>query len=135
VDSATLATRGSDAPLDPLGGTAARIGDDDTSAPTVGPDSEVFSGVLESRFGSRNGRGWLLQFNATLPQTLALGASGWDDTASIVPAAAVSIDKGSPGCLWMRKARPSMALRRVPHGLRSDLGDRQPLPRCLARHP
>ena len=36
-----------------------------------------------------NSRGWMLHFNAGLTQTKIPGAFGWDNTPSIVPAAAV----------------------------------------------
>ena len=64
LDSRTLAVKGRVALLDPLTGTRARVSDDGTSSPTVGPDGAVFFGVLEAVFGSHNGRGWLLHFDA-----------------------------------------------------------------------
>ena len=66
LDSGTLDVKGKAALLDPAFGTPARITDDSTASPTVGPDGDVFFGVLESAFGSHNGRGWLLHFDATL---------------------------------------------------------------------
>ena len=90
LDSSTLAVTGKAALLDPGTGTPARISDDASASPTVGPDGEVFFGVLETTFGSHNGRGWLLHFDATLAATRVPGGFGWDDTASVVPASMVA---------------------------------------------
>ncbi len=56
--------------LDPSTGTPGRISDDSTASPTVGPDGDVYFGVLERTFGTHNARGWLLHFDA------ALGSAG-----------------------------------------------------------
>lgn len=89
IDSATLTTRSRVALLDPATGSAAQIIGDSTASPTVGPDGDVYFGVLESTPRANNNRGWLLHFNGTLAQTKIPGAFGWDDTATIVPASAV----------------------------------------------
>jgi hypothetical protein len=97
LDSTTLATQGKVLLLEPGAGTRARISDDATSSPTIGPDGDVFYGVLESAFGTHNGRGWLLHFDAALATSKVPGSFGWDNTASIVPAAMVpSYSGGSP---------------------------------------
>lgn len=71
--------------------------DDGTASPTVGPDGDVYFGVIENPLGSNHLRGWLLHFDATLSQTKTPAAFGWDDTASIVPTSAVpSYDGSSP---------------------------------------
>jgi hypothetical protein len=78
------------APLvDPATGTPALISGDSTASPTVGPDGDVYFGVLEANFPAHNARGWLLHFDSALAQTRIPGAFGWDDSASIVPTAAV----------------------------------------------
>jgi len=59
--------------------------------------------VLETNFGSHNGRGWLLHFDATLATSLVPGGFGWDNTASIVPAAIVPSYNGSSSYLLMTK--------------------------------
>jgi len=99
LDSASLATLGKVALLDPNGGTPAGVSDDSTASPTVGPDGEVYFGVLETSFGTHNARGWLLHFDATLALGRAPGGFGWDDTASIVPAAMVASYTGTSSYL------------------------------------
>ncbi|MBG9388369.1 hypothetical protein [Caenimonas aquaedulcis] len=89
LDSLTLAVKHKVLLTDPQSGTPARVSDDSTASPTVGPDGRVFFGVLETVFGAHNARGWLLQFSPQLVPTLSPGAFGWDDTASVIPAAMV----------------------------------------------
>lgn len=103
LDSVTLATRGKAALLDPQTGSPAWISDDGTASPTVGPDGDVYFGVLESNPPGHNLRGWLLHFDATLAQTRLPGAFGWDDTASIVPASMVPSYTGRSSYLLMSK--------------------------------
>ena len=82
---------------------AALLPDDGTASPTVGPDGDVYFGVLESTFGAHNARGWLLHFNSTLATQSAPGGFGWDNTPSIVPAAMVPSYAGSSTYLLMSK--------------------------------
>jgi hypothetical protein len=89
LDSATLTPVTRAALRDPASGALARIAGDSTASPTIGPDGDVYFGVLESTPRANNGRGWLLHFNAALTQTKTPGAFGWDDSASIVPATSV----------------------------------------------
>jgi hypothetical protein len=89
LDSATLATQASTPLRDPATGVLAWISDDATSSPAVGPDGDVYYGVLESDAPAHNFRGWLLHFDAALSQARTPGSFGWDDTPSIVPAAMV----------------------------------------------
>ena len=103
LDSTTLARKSSVLLLDPAFQTEARISDDSTASPTVGPDGDVFIGVLESTFGTHNARGWLLHFNATLATQSAPGGFGWDNTPSIVPAALVPSYAGPSSYLLMTK--------------------------------
>ena len=74
-----------------------------SATPTVGPDGDVYFGVLENPFPSHNDRGWLLHFNSDLTQTKIPGSFGWDDTASIVPASLVTSYHGSSSYLLMTK--------------------------------
>ena len=103
LDSTTLARRSRVTLLDPGSGSAARVSDDSTASPTVGPDGDVYFGVLEAAFGTHNGRGWLLHFDAALTTTFTPGGFGWDDTASVVPAALVGGYTGSSNYLLMVK--------------------------------
>ncbi len=88
--------------LPSTGGDAA-INDDSTASPTIGPDSDVFIGVLEPNFSHHNARGWLLHFNATLTVTKIPGSFGWDNTPSVVPAATVPAYTGASSYLLMSK--------------------------------
>jgi hypothetical protein len=97
LDSTTLAVRSRVALTDPNSLAPARISDDGTSSPVVGPDGRVFYGVLEAQFGTHNGRGWLLQFDAALNPAGAPGSFGWDVSPSVIPASMVpSYTGGSP---------------------------------------
>ena len=84
-------------------GNDALLFDDGTASPTVGPDGDVYFGVLENPLFSNHLRGWLLHFDSTLTQSKEFGAFGWDDTASIVPAAMVPSYHGSSPYLLMTK--------------------------------
>lgn len=95
LDSTTLATKAKVALVDPNLGTGARISDDGTASPVVGPDGKVFYGVLESQFPTHNARGWLLQFDALLNSAGPPGSFGWDVSPSIVPVAMVPSYAGS----------------------------------------
>ncbi len=74
-----------------------------SATPTVGPDGDVYFGVLENPFPEHNDRGWLLHFNSDLSQTKIPGSFGWDDTASIVPASLVPSYMGTSTYLLMTK--------------------------------
>lgn len=89
LDSTTLATRASVELLDPYLGGPARLSDDGTAAPVIGPDGRVFYGVLERTFATHNARGWLLQFDASLNPVGAPGSFGWDVSPSVIPASMV----------------------------------------------
>jgi hypothetical protein len=103
LDSMTLALKSKALLLDPSTGTAARISDDSTASPTVGPDGDVYFGVLERTFGTHNARGWLLHFTAALASAGAPGGFGWDTTPSIVPASMVPSYIGGSSYLLMTK--------------------------------
>jgi hypothetical protein len=77
--------------------------DQGTASPTVGPDGDVYFGVLESPLFSNHLRGWLLHFDQALTQLKTPGAFGWDDTASIVPVTMVPSYQGSSRYLLMTK--------------------------------
>src|SRR5262249_57379763 len=83
--------------------TNARIDDAGTASPMVGPDGDVYYGVLESPGGSNNLRGWMLHFDGSLAITKIPGAFGWDDTPSVVPASAVPSYTGTSQYLLLTK--------------------------------
>lgn len=95
LDAQTLAVKGKVLLLDPQTGKSAVVSDDSTASPAVGPDGDVYFGVLESTYAQHNARGWLLHFDASLAQAKTPGSFGWDDTPSIVPAAMVPGYAGS----------------------------------------
>jgi hypothetical protein len=104
LDSRTLGPRGSVRLKDVKNPTDdANVDDDGTASPTVGPDGDVYFGVLENPWYSNNDRGWLLHFDSTLTQLKIPGAFGWDDTASIVPASMVPSYHGTSSYLLMTK--------------------------------
>jgi hypothetical protein len=86
LDSTTLATKAKVALIDPNQNVPARISDDGTATPVVGPDGRVFYGVLEATYPTHNARGWLLQFDAMLNPAGVPGSFGWDVSPSIVSA-------------------------------------------------
>lgn len=81
----------------------ATIPDDGSASPTVGPDGDVYYGVLETPIGSNNLRGWMLHFDALLTQVKPPAAYGWDSTPSIVPASAVPSYTGTSSYLLLTK--------------------------------
>lgn len=103
LNSTTLALVSSTPLLDPRSGNNATIADNGTSSPTVGPDGDVYLGVLESPFGSNHYRGWLLHFSGNLAQSNPAGAFGWDITPSVVPASMVPSYTGTSSYLVMTK--------------------------------
>jgi hypothetical protein len=88
---------------DPHNNNDARVPDDGTETPCVGPDGDVYYGVLESPSGSNHYRGWMLHYNATLSQTKTPGAFGWDHTPSIVDSKLVASYTGTSPYLLMTK--------------------------------
>ena len=103
LDSQTLATVAARRLKDPVSGMDADIHDDGTASPTVGPDGDVYFGVLENPLGTHHSRGWLLHFNNSLQPQGVPGSFGWDDTASIVPASMVPSYQGNSTYLLMTK--------------------------------
>jgi hypothetical protein len=89
LDSTTLARRAARRLLDPASLADARVTDDGTASPAVGPDGDVYIGVLESSQGAHNSRGWLLHFDATLATAKIPASFGWDLTPSVVPASMI----------------------------------------------
>jgi hypothetical protein len=103
LDSATLALQSSVTLYDPATGNGAWVSDDSTATPTVGPDGDVYYGVLESNFPVHHARGWLLHFDGGLTTAKAPGSFGWDDSASVVPSGLVPSYGGSSAYLVLTK--------------------------------
>jgi hypothetical protein len=103
LDARTLTTRAVAELIDPLSQAAAWVNDNATSSPSVGPDGDVYVGVLESSGVTHNFRGWLLHFDATLAQRKTPGSFGWDNTASIVPRAMLPQYRGASDYLLVMK--------------------------------
>jgi hypothetical protein len=103
LNASTLRPRFHVALKDPVSGRPALISASSTASPTVGPDGDVYYGVLENPFPSHDDRGWLLHFNATLTRTLIPGSFGWDNTVSVLPARAVPSYHGTSRYLLVSK--------------------------------
>ncbi|HEX5054843.1 MAG TPA: hypothetical protein VFZ65_23905 [Planctomycetota bacterium] len=83
--------------------TDAYLYDDGTASPTIGPDGDVYFGVLENPFGSNNLRGWMRHFDGTLAVSKLPSAFGWDDTSAIVPRSMVPQYTGPSSYLILTK--------------------------------
>lgn len=103
LDSATLATRRGVLLVDPASSTPAWVNDDSTASPTVGPDGDVYVGVLEASGAPHHFRGWLLHFDAGLALVKTPASFGWDITASVVPVAMVPSYAGPSSYLLVIK--------------------------------
>lgn len=102
LDSTTLALQARRALVTPLG-QVARVSDSASSSPAVGPDGDVYYGVLDFAANGHNNRGWLLHFDAALAMERTPGSFGWDDTPSIVPSSAVPSYTGPSPYLILSK--------------------------------
>ncbi|MBV9992876.1 MAG: hypothetical protein JOZ72_16480 [Alphaproteobacteria bacterium] len=103
LNSTTLAQKFKVRLKDPKTNADGILSDDSSAAPVVGPDGDVYYGIIESDPGQHNGRGWLLHYSANLATTKTPGSFGWDDTPSVVPASAVPSYSGSSPYLLMSK--------------------------------
>ena len=103
LDAVTLAAKGKTILNDPATNTPAWVNPNASASPSVGPDGDVYYGVLEANVPAHNFRGWLLHFDATLNTAKAPAAFGWDDTASIVPIAMVPSYTGPSSYLLATK--------------------------------
>lgn len=79
----------------------ASVTDDSSASPMVGPDGDVYYGVLGNPFNGS--RGWMLHFSADLTQTKTPGAFGWDSTASVVATSMVPSYTGTSSYLIFTK--------------------------------
>jgi hypothetical protein len=105
LNASTLAPIAHVALNDPRGGVygSATVASITSATPMVGPDGDVYYGVLEgSCCTSHNDRGWMLHFSSALsPKTP--GSFGWDNTASVVPSSAVPSYTGTSSYLILTK--------------------------------
>jgi hypothetical protein len=103
LDSLTLSTLQVQLLVDPSTGENADVDDNSSASPAVGPDGDVYIGVLEPKGVSHNGRGWMLHFDGTLATLKTPGSFGWDDTASMIPASMVPTYAGTSPYLLLTK--------------------------------
>jgi len=103
VGASSLSVQGRVLLKDPKSGLDAIVEDSGTASPMIGPDGDVFQGVLENTFPSNHDRGWLLHFNSDLTVSKTPGSFGWDDTPSVVPANLVRSYGGSETYLLLSK--------------------------------
>jgi hypothetical protein len=88
---------------DPQTHDPATILDVSSATPTVGPDGDVFFGVLGTPLIKHDLRGWLLHFDPTLSKVRTPGSFGWDQTVSVLPASSVPSYTGSSSYLLVSK--------------------------------
>ena len=103
IDSRTMAPVGRIRLKDPNSSSNGIIPEDGSASPTVGPDGDVYYGIIENPFPSHHARGWLLHFNGALTQTKLPGSFGWDITPSIVPSNLVAGYSGPSSYLILTK--------------------------------
>lgn len=104
LDSSTLALRAKIQLMDPETGKPANVAAYSTASPMVGPDGDVYYGVVNGS-GSTHGSslGWLLHYDAGLTTAKTPGAFGWDYTPTAVPASAVGGYTGQSSYLLVAK--------------------------------
>jgi hypothetical protein len=89
--------------MDPQTHVAADVFEDSTATPTIGPDGDVYYGVLGHPFVRHDARGWLLHFGPALRQARTPGSFGWDQTVSVVPSSSLPSYHGSSSYLLVSK--------------------------------
>lgn len=103
LDSTTLATKYKVFLKDPRGNNAnnARLLDDSTASPMVGPDNDVYYGIFGNP--ANGSRGFLLHFSSDLTVEKTPGGFGWDNTVAVVPASMVPSYTGTSSYLLFSK--------------------------------
>jgi hypothetical protein len=103
LDTTTLQPIARVVPKDVVTGKNAYVFDESSATPMVGPDGDVYYGVLENPNASNGYRGWMEHYSADLSQTKLPGAFGWDTTASVVPRRMVPSYTGTSNYLIVTK--------------------------------
>lgn len=88
---------------DPATGNDAIISGQSTASPTIGPDGDVYFGILSNPHSQHNGRGYMLHFDKTLVTAKLPGSFGWDSTASLIHASGVPSYTGTSPYLLVTK--------------------------------
>jgi hypothetical protein len=88
---------------DPQTHQQALLNESSSATPTVGPDGDVYYGVLGNPLQLHDFRGWLLHFDPTLTHVRVPGSFGWDQTVSLVPATSVPSYAGGSSYLLVSK--------------------------------
>ena len=84
---------------DPATNGPASISEYSTASPTVGPDGDVYFGVIETEFPNHNDRGWLLHFSGDLST---------DQDAGLIRLGRHRLDRaGLDGALLRRLVEPT----------------------------
>jgi hypothetical protein len=99
LDSTNLSTKYKVFLRNPNDNQPSSVSDDGTASPMVGPDDDVFFGVL-----ANNGSvGFMLHYSADLQTKKIPGGFGWDYTAAIVPTNMVPSYRGPSSYLLFSK--------------------------------
>ena len=101
LDSVTLVTKYRRQLRDPRNGNFASVSDSGTASPMIGPDGDVFFGILANP--NNGSRGFLLHFSADLTVQKPPGGFGWDFTPGLVPASLVPSYTGTSAYLLFGK--------------------------------
>ncbi len=102
LDSRTLAPLAAAVLVDPETKGVPNEFSDSTASPTLGPDGDVYFGVLGDVQNDQE-HGWLLHFDSSLSVTKTPGWFGWDVTASVVKASLVPSYQGNSTYLLATK--------------------------------
>ncbi len=102
-DAATLTPEFRHGLRDPQTHKPAELRENSSGTPTIGPDGDVFYGVLGNPISRHDDRGWLLHFDAHLRTVRTPGSFGWDQSVSVLPATSVPSYQGSSSYLLVSK--------------------------------
>lgn len=103
IDANTLETKYRARLFDPQTGNDAIVTNQSSASPTIGPDGDVYFGILSNPQEGHNKRGYMLHFDKTLATLKICGSFGWDSTASLLPTAGLPGYKGPSSYLLVTK--------------------------------